>query len=289
MILNQRWPLDLDPAQAGFKTRTITILRRHGYWDDPTRLDALTGDEFLAIETVGPVVLADLVEKGNAAIEWHENLPPDQRRRHSLIIHWDAADRQKLRRLADRVWTHQVWRRDPRFADLLPEVDATVAEIATSGSLDDRKALLRNLLLLQDRLAYYRSRREESLRVFVSGITGQTGKRLEVLLAMVGFTQPRITQKDGARRLGVSRSRTQQLVKQLWRAWDKAAPTGGCGSCRNGRFGCGSSAEAQPGRIRAIGSSYRRGISLELDTRVVSGRSEEEGSWCGRSWGCLPS
>ena len=108
-----------------------------------------------------------------------------------------------------------VWRRDPRFADLLPDVDATVAEIATGATVDDRKALLRNLPLLQDRLAYYRSRRDESLRVFVSGITGQTGKRLEVLLAMAGFAQPRITQKEGARRLGVSRSRTQQLVRQL--------------------------------------------------------------------------
>ena len=63
--------------------------------------------------------------------------------------------------------------------------------------------------------------------MFVSGITGQTGKRLEVLLAMVGLTQPRITQKDGAHRLEVSRSRAQQLVAELWRAWDKAAPPAG--------------------------------------------------------------
>jgi hypothetical protein len=132
-----------------------------------------------------------------------------------------------MRRLADRKWTHQVWRRDPRFTDLLPRIDATVAQIASSGTIDDRKELLRNLPLLQDRLAYYRSRREESLRVFVSGTTGQTGKRLEVLLAMAGFTQPRITQKEGARRLGVSRSRTQQLVGQFWRAWDKATPPAG--------------------------------------------------------------
>jgi hypothetical protein len=52
MILDRPWPEDLDPALAGFKTWTITILRRHGYWDDPTRLDALSADEFLALETV---------------------------------------------------------------------------------------------------------------------------------------------------------------------------------------------------------------------------------------------
>jgi hypothetical protein len=61
MILNQPWPEDLDPALAGFKTRTITILRRHGYWDDLTKLDSLTVEEFLAYETAGIGVLADLV------------------------------------------------------------------------------------------------------------------------------------------------------------------------------------------------------------------------------------
>jgi len=68
MILDRPWPEDLDPTLAGFKTWTETILRRHGYWDDPTRLDTLTVDEFLALETAGPAILADLVKKGNAAI-----------------------------------------------------------------------------------------------------------------------------------------------------------------------------------------------------------------------------
>jgi len=143
------------------------------------------------------------------------------------VIRWDANDRQRLRRLADRKWAHQVWRRDPRFTDLLPKVDATVAEIATDGTVDDRKALLRNLPLLQDRLAYYRSRREESLRVFVSGITSQTGTRLEVLLAVVGFTQPQITKAEGARLLGVSHPRMRQIVNRLWHHWGKAAPPAG--------------------------------------------------------------
>jgi hypothetical protein len=116
-----------------------------------------------------------------------------------------------------------VWRRDPRFTDLLPKV----ADIATRETVDEQKQLLRNLPLLQDRLRHYRSRRDESLRVFVSGITSQTGKRLDVLLAVVGFTQPQISQSEGARRLGVVPQRMHQLVRQLWRAWDKAAPAAG--------------------------------------------------------------
>ena len=167
------------------------------------------------------------INKGNAAITRHENLPPDQRRGYSVIIRWDTNDRHRLRRLAGRKWAHQVWRRDPRFADLLPKVDATVADIAANGTVDERKQLLRNLPLLQDRLAYYRSRRDESLRVFVSGISQQAGERLEVLLAVGGVTQPKISKSEGARRLGVVPQRMHQLVNQLWRAWDKAAPAAG--------------------------------------------------------------
>jgi hypothetical protein len=90
--------------------------------------------------SAGPTVLADLVGRGNAAITHHQSLPPEERRGHSVVVRWDAEDRQRLRRLADRRWAHQVWRRDPRFADLLPEVDATVAEIATGGTVDDQNA-----------------------------------------------------------------------------------------------------------------------------------------------------
>ena len=68
MLLDHPWPPDLHPAEAGFKTWTETILRRMGYWDDPTRLDNLTADEFLRIETAGVTSLADLIGKGNAAI-----------------------------------------------------------------------------------------------------------------------------------------------------------------------------------------------------------------------------
>jgi hypothetical protein len=257
MILDRPWPEDLDPSQAGFKTWTRTILRRHGYWDDPTRLDTLTADEFLAMETAGIGVLADLVEKGNAAIARHENLSPEERRRHSVIINWDAADRQKLRRLADRRWAHQVWRRDPRFTDLLPKVDATVADIATGGTVDDCKALLRNLPLLQERLAYYRSRRDESLRVFVCGITSQTGEWLEVLLAVAGFTQPQITKAEGARRLRVSHPRMRQLVGRLWHHWEKAAPPAGVwqlhGWAERVRWGAQSSGHGALSLYRSTG------------------------------------
>jgi hypothetical protein len=226
MPLNHPWPPDLHPAEAGFKTWTETILRRAGYWDDPTRLDDLTADEFLRIETAGTTTLADLIDRGNAAIASHEN--QTDRSGHSIIIvQWGSQEQTRLVRLTRSRWPHQVWGKDPRFADLLPKADQTVAEIATNGETDDQKELYRRLPHLRDRLGYYRSRRDESLRVFVSGITGQTGERLEVLLAMVGFIQPRITQKEGARRLGVSRSRTQQLLGQLWRAWDKAAPPSG--------------------------------------------------------------
>ena len=69
-----------------------------GYWDDPTRLDDLTADEFLRIETAGVTSLADLVEKGNAAIASHER--QTERPGHSIVIaQWGSHERAELRRL----------------------------------------------------------------------------------------------------------------------------------------------------------------------------------------------
>jgi hypothetical protein len=144
MLLDRTWPPDLHPAEAGFKTWTETIQRRMGYWDDPTRLDDVTADEFLRIETAGAATLADLIEKGNAAIARHAN--QTDRPGHSIVIaQWGSQEQTRLRRLTRSQWPHQVWGKDPRFAELLPNAHQTVAEIATDGTIDDQKELYRRL------------------------------------------------------------------------------------------------------------------------------------------------
>ena len=41
-ILDAPWPDDLDPATVQFRTRSVTILRRMGFFDDPSLSNDLT-------------------------------------------------------------------------------------------------------------------------------------------------------------------------------------------------------------------------------------------------------
>ena len=53
-ILDAPWPPDLDPDTVPFLTRTVTILRRMGFFDDSSRFDTLTEAEVLAWWNAGP-------------------------------------------------------------------------------------------------------------------------------------------------------------------------------------------------------------------------------------------
>ncbi len=113
-ILAEPWPGDLDPSRVPFRQRTITVLKGMRLWDDMTRIDELTVDDIAGYWVTGPVTVNDLITSGNEAIEWHHNQPA------------------RLQQVTTHDWARQVWRRDLRFDDLLPEVDATVHDIAIS-------------------------------------------------------------------------------------------------------------------------------------------------------------
>ena len=70
-ILNAPWPPDLDPADVPFRTRSVTILRRMGYFDDPSQFNTLTETEVLSWWNAGEPTVADIRATGNAAIERH--------------------------------------------------------------------------------------------------------------------------------------------------------------------------------------------------------------------------
>ncbi len=115
-ILVQAWPSDLDPARVPFRQRTITVLKGMGLWDDMTRIDELTVDDVAGYWVTGPVTVNDLITSGNEAIAGHHNQPA------------------RLEQATTDDWTRQVWRRDLRFGDLLPGVDATVPTSQSPGT-----------------------------------------------------------------------------------------------------------------------------------------------------------
>ena len=199
-ILAEPWPGDLDPARVPFRQRTITVLKGMGLWDDMTRIDELTVDDIAGYWVTGPVTVNDLITSGNAAIEWHHNQPA------------------RLEQVTTDDWTRQIWRRDLRFRDLLPSVDATVHDIAISGHHTHQRYLLKTLPKLQKRLDEFgRQSRDEALLRYISANTGQSRQRTTRLLQSLGLLEPTITGSEAGRQLGVSLQRIYQLVGQIRR------------------------------------------------------------------------
>jgi hypothetical protein len=111
-----------------------------------------------------------------------------------------AAD---LSDMASEPWAPHIWYHDPRFAELVPKGDDTVHEIATVGSAVDRRFLWKHARELRDALdAQARLSLLDAIAHYVEAISGQHGKRLDVLLAVTGLNgQDPIIGREAARRL----------------------------------------------------------------------------------------
>ena len=209
-ILAEPWPGDLDPARVPFRKRTITVLKGMGLWADMTRIDELTVDDIAGYWVTGPVTVNDLITSGNEAIDWHHNQPA------------------RLEQVTTDDWTRQVWRRDLRFGDVLPDVDAPVHDIAISGQHSDQRYLLKTLPKLQKRLNEFgRENRDDALIRYVSANTGQSRHWTTRLLQSLGLLEPTITGSEAGRQLGVSPQRIYQLVGQIRDRIEQVQPPNG--------------------------------------------------------------
>jgi hypothetical protein len=218
LILDAPWPPDLDPAIVPFRAHTVTILRRLGFVDDPSRFDTLTEAEVLSWTNAGPRTVADIRATGNEAI-----------RRHHERVALLPELRTAMAAVAEEPWARHIWWRDPRFARYLPKVDATVYDIATGGTTEAQEALSGNLNGLRAAVKAQAARTlGDAVAEYVEAVSSQHGDRLEMLLARSGLGgQDPITGVEAARRLGVSSQRISQLVGQLRRRVVWARPPAG--------------------------------------------------------------
>jgi hypothetical protein len=213
-IFDQPWPADLDPATVPFKGRTETILRRQGFYDDWSLFNGLTEAVVLSWWNAGSATVEDLRTTGNEAMQIHHETVE---RRHRIDTDLAAAAREP--------WALHIWHRDPRFAEYIPKGDATVYDIATSGTTLERRALWERL---DDLRAAVEAQAALSLAEAMSeyvDVSGQHGQRLDVLLGVTGLNghEP-ITAPDAARVLDVSRQRIEQIVQQMHRRMERARP-----------------------------------------------------------------
>ena len=224
-ILEALWPPDLDPETAGFRVRTVTILRRMGIWDDMIRLDDISEANVLSWYTAGVKTVADLRDTGNAAIAAHHAGAPE-RERQAVESRWIAGE---LRELAGESWTAEVRGRDPRFRDLLPHRVVTVREICLKEGSVEQRHLWDNLADLKARMQRFASLPlTEAVASYIEAISSQHGIRLEVLLAYTGLGgRDPMSGREAAEILGVSSQRVQQISAQLQRNRDRARPPAG--------------------------------------------------------------
>jgi hypothetical protein len=235
-ILNEPWPPDLDPATVPFRKRTVTILRRLGFFDDPTLLNEVTEADVLGWWNAGVKTVADLRDTGNAAIVWHHATSgerqqqaeaEDRRRKVEAVELRQMAD--ALRQVAGEAWAAQVWWRDPRFRDLLRRGDVTAREICLNGNSEERRELWDSLTDLEARVKRLAALPlAEVVAGYVEAISSQHGIRLEVLLAYTGLNgRDPISGREAADALGVTHQRISQIAMQLQRNRDRARPPGG--------------------------------------------------------------
>ena len=217
-ILNEPWPPDVDPADVPFRKRSATVLRRMGYFDDPSLFTTLTESEVLSLTNAGPRTVADIRITGNEAI-----------RRHNEQVAQLPHLQTDMAVVAAEPWARHVWHRDPRFAEFLPKADATVYDIATSGSLDLQRFLWDHLDGLRAAIGTQGARTVgDAVAEYIEAISAQHGDRLEALLAQTGLGgQDPITNREMARRLGVSDQRASQIVRRLWYHRDRCRPPAG--------------------------------------------------------------
>jgi hypothetical protein len=218
LILEEHWPDDLEPELVPFATRTKTVLRRAGLYDDPGRFNTLTVAEVAGWWNTGTGTIADLRTTAHAAIRQHHT----ERELRVRIAH-------ALEGVAAEPWARTVWRYDPRFTTHLPKTAMTVYDIATTGSSTDRRYMFNRLPNLREAVTVQAVLTlTDAVAEYVELITGQHSERLAVLLARTGLDgHDPISGPEAGERLGVTYQRIAQLEEQLANHRNRTATPGG--------------------------------------------------------------
>lgn len=217
-ILRTPWPVDLDPATVPFKTRTATVLRRRGLFEDWSKFNELTHGDVSSWWNTGPITIDDLRSTGNGAIKRHHD--------EADLLQRLGTD---LEIVASEPWAPHVWHDDPRFVEFVPKGAATAYDIATAGTALDRRHLWDHLDSLRAVLGAQAALiPAQAVSQYVEAVSGQHGARLAALLARTGLGgKDPVTGADAGAQLGVTQQRISQIVQQLHRRRDLACPPAG--------------------------------------------------------------
>jgi sigma-70-like protein len=231
-VFVRSWPASLPPLLLPWRTRTRNCLEKSGLLEDRLALSNLTYKDLLELPAMGILSALDFASTVEAAMDQldvvgdlsplqleFENIEPEGRSqespRHDL--------RDRLLKVIDAGWAPQVSEHDPRFIDLLPDGEGTVFEridVYTSSPADhqlEEQSLAEAIPAIEARIQEIDSLPlDVALQDFLAAVSGYSGKKLEALLARLGWGgQEPITLEEAGRIAGITRERVRQLLKRI--------------------------------------------------------------------------
>lgn len=216
-VFTRSWPLTLDPAGLPFTSRTRNCLDRAGLLKDRALMKGLTFAQLFDIPAMGVVSVLDFACVSEAAM--------DLVAEYQLIDTAAAsgASTDALVKAIDKSWAGQVSAMDPRFADVLPPGEGTVFErieqLTAEPTVDpSAEEVLASAVVAVERRAgeIASASLDEALKEFARALSGFQGRKLEALLARLGWSgEPPSTLEQAGRLMGVSRERMRQLQERV--------------------------------------------------------------------------
>jgi hypothetical protein len=226
------WPASLSPLQLPWRTRTRNCLEKSGWIDDRLALSNLTYKDLLELPAMGILSVLDFASTVEAAMDQLNvmgDLSPLQLEFDTIapegqVQYPPRPDlRDRLLKVIDAIWAPQISEQDPRFVDLLPAGEGTIFEridAYTSSPADyqlEEQSLAEAIPAIEARIHEIDSLPlDVALKDFLAAMSGYSGKKLEALLARLGWSghEP-ITLEEAGRIAGITRERIRQLLKRI--------------------------------------------------------------------------
>jgi hypothetical protein len=226
------WPASLSPLQLPWRTRTWNCLEKSGWLEDRLALSNLTYKDLLELPAMGILSVLDFASTVEAAMDQLNvvgDLSPLQLEFENIGPEGQVQDpprsdlRDRLLKVIDASWASQISEQDPRFVDLLPDGEGTIFEridAYTSSPADyqlEEQSLAEAIPAIEGRIHEIDALPlDVALKGFLAAMSGYSGKKLEALLARLGWSghEP-ITLEEAGRLAGITRERVRQLIKRI--------------------------------------------------------------------------
>ena len=242
-VLQDPWPIGLDPAKIPWRVRTRNVLERSGLPTSESSLSKVTFRDLFALRGMGAISVLDFACTSEAAIDsvsmMEQTVDPLDQEKSDAGKRGKNAEAQNvgdqaqaetnrrnanirdiLAATAQESWSHRVSELDPRFAPLLPpgagtvfeRIDALFSGLPTAF-FSDESALEASIHKVRAKIERMGAMRlEDALRGYLRGLSRVSGARLDALVARFGWGgRPPLTLEEAGAKAQLTRERIRQI------------------------------------------------------------------------------